>query len=298
LSDNDFIIRNIIGESLNNIGFAVGHFPSYTHTEKKNTHGHDILEANYILSGTAIHQIDGEERSCPPGSMGIIQPGQNHSLVTGEEGAHVINMYLDTARYSLPAVPDELSAIVGCLFPPAGLPDIPRGSISFLHFQDPAPLASILLYCVEEQKNKQTGYEASMESALRMILIACARQAMADGVDTIASHNSKWQRFEKLRLSLEQNYAIPHTLGSMADELDISEGHLCRQYKAYTGMSPMEYLIQRRVRAAMQELRTSKRKVLEIAFAVGFSDLGYFNRKFRQIVGSAPRDYRSALSDL
>lgn len=70
---------------------------------------------------------------------------------------------------------------------------------------------------------------------------------------------------------------------------------LCRAFKAYTGKRLFDYLIERRIQAAMHALRGTDEKVLTIALNCGFRDLAYFNRKFRQLVGVPPTAYRRAL---
>ncbi len=279
-------------ETLSSIGFAVAHFPHYQHADDSGQHGHDILELNFIVAGTARHRIGDMQRECGPGSLGIIHYGQEHSLVTGETGADVINLYLDPANHPLPSLPPEFSSVVGALFPPAVLPGRPAGLCSFLHFSNHAQLADLLRYCCVEQEAMQPGYEVALESALRIFLIACARQALKEGIETVAANHSRWHLLEGLRLKLEQEFASSHRLADLAAEVGISEAHLCRRFKSYTGLSPFAYLAQCRIRAAMQELRNSDRKVLDIAFSVGFNDIGHFNRKFREFAQCSPREYR------
>jgi AraC-like DNA-binding protein len=67
---------------------------------------------------------------------------------------------------------------------------------------------------------------------------------------------------------------------------------LCRSFKTYTGKRVFDYLIERRIQAAMVALRGSDEKVLSIAMNTGFRDLAYFNRKFKQLVGVTPTAYR------
>jgi AraC-like DNA-binding protein len=279
-------------ESLSSIGFAVAHFPNYRHAGNAFQHGHDILELNFIVSGTARHRIGDMERECGAGTLGIVHYGQKHSLKTGETGADVINLYLDPANHALPSLPAEFSAVAGSLFPPAVLPGTPSGLCAFLQFKDHAHIAQLLSYCCEEQQSMKPGYEASLESALRIFLIACARQATVDGVETMAADSSRWRLLEGLRLKLDREFASPHRLADLATEAAISKAHLCRRFKSYTGLTPFAYLAQCRIRAAMQELRNSNRKVLDIAFSVGFNDIGHFNRKFRGLADCSPSQYR------
>jgi AraC-like DNA-binding protein len=278
--------------SLKAIGFAIQHFKNYCNSGSAVTHGHDILELNFIVSGTAFHRIGEVERPCPPGALGIVHYGQEHSLATDENGIEVINLYLDPANHALPVLPAAFSNVVGTLFPPAVLPGMPVGLTSFLQFENHQPLVSLLLYGCAEQEAMRSGYEIAMESVLRIFLIACARQAMEQGVETMVADHSKWQAMERVRLKLESSFTGDHTLAELAAVADVSEQHLCRRFKEYTGLTPFSYLAQRRIRAAMQELRSSNDKILAVAFSSGFNDIGHFNRKFREFANCSPSQYR------
>ncbi|MEI8342045.1 MAG: helix-turn-helix transcriptional regulator [Verrucomicrobiota bacterium] len=57
--------------------------------------------------------------------------------------------------------------------------------------------------------------------------------------------------------------------------------------------SVFDYLIERRIQAAMMRLRGGDEKILAVAMDCGFNDLSYFNRKFKQLVGILPTQYRN-----
>lgn len=286
-----FFLRERPMASLEAIGFAVEYFPCYHSGSRPSEHGHDILEANLVVRGNAFHRINGIERNCTSGSLGIVPYTQKHSLVTDEKGVEVINLYLDPVRHPLPDLPSELSQMAETLFP-TPLPGISRSSISFLQFADPTPVVELLMQCWKEQQQQFPGHLSVMESALRMVLILCVRQALEEGVQTCLPRHPAQQNLEKVRLTLEQDYSADHSLDYLAHKACMSPAHFCRSFKAYAGVSPIEYLVRRRLRAAMQELRNSSQKISTVAEICGFRDLGYFNRKFLQIVGSCPSRYR------
>lgn len=279
--------------TLESIGFAVEHFPHYIHTRSKPLpHGHDVLEANFIVQGTARHVIGDTERLCPPGSLGIVHYGQEHSLTTDRTGVELFNLYIDPARHAFPTLPQPFVTTAASLFPASPYPGTPRGLTSFLQFDDPAPLTQLLSYCYNEQETKAPGYEQILQSVWRILLITCARQAMMDGIETLVTNHSKWAAIESVRLMLERDYDKPHRLADLAATAGMSEAHLCRQFKLYTGLSPFAYLAQRRIQIAKQQLRSSSARILDIALASGFNDIGHFNRKFRELESCSPTYYR------
>lgn len=71
--------------------------------------------------------------------------------------------------------------------------------------------------------------------------------------------------------------------------------HFCLLFRRQTGYSPIDFLIRQRIRQACRLLDGSQASVSAIASEVGFSDPYYFSRRFRNVMGVSPRDYRKAI---
>ena len=67
---------------------------------------------------------------------------------------------------------------------------------------------------------------------------------------------------------------------------------------AGTGRSVGEHVSDKRIAACTRDLLDNprNRKVAEIAFASGFRDISHFNRLFKRINGTAPREFRRAMA--
>jgi len=88
--------------------------------------------------------------------------------------------------------------------------------------------------------------------------------------------------------------AAPHTVAGLARMARLSPYHFLRSFKAVTGVTPHQWLLRARLRAAAEKLTASKAPVTDIALEVGFDDLSNFTRTFRAEFGAAPRQYRLA----
>jgi transcriptional regulator GlxA family with amidase domain len=82
------------------------------------------------------------------------------------------------------------------------------------------------------------------------------------------------------------------TIDSLADLVGLSMFHFVRAFKQSEGTTPHNYVIQRRVKRAMELLASTDLPLSEIALAAGFSDQSHCGRRFREHVGVRPRDYR------
>jgi len=92
---------------------------------------------------------------------------------------------------------------------------------------------------------------------------------------------------------MDREYARPLDVEALARGVNISAGHLSRQFKLAYGESPYSYLMTRRIERAMALLRGSDLSVTDVCFAVGCSSLGTFSTRFTELVGVPPSVYRA-----
>lgn len=83
------------------------------------------------------------------------------------------------------------------------------------------------------------------------------------------------------------------SLDDLAQAVGVSRATLCRSFRRYTGRSVVSFLNEVRIDHAKRRLIETDESVAAIAFAVGFTNLSNFNRRFREVVGKSPRAYRN-----
>ena len=98
---------------------------------------------------------------------------------------------------------------------------------------------------------------------------------------------------DRCKRYLQTHYQDSISLGQLSALLGRQSTALCRKFRHDTGITIFQYLIRLRVEAACQMLRNTPRPVSEIAYRCGFGSLPHFNRKFREVYGMAPKDYRA-----
>jgi len=96
---------------------------------------------------------------------------------------------------------------------------------------------------------------------------------------------------QSVRLYLMENYREKLTLEKLGKQFNLNPFYLQKQFKRYIGQSPTEYLIYLRMTKAKELLRSTNKSISQIASLVGFDNLGYFTRRFKQQEGITPREY-------
>lgn len=87
------------------------------------------------------------------------------------------------------------------------------------------------------------------------------------------------------------------TVGSIAQSLGISEGHLSHMFKKETDYTLLNYLTRYRIHKSMELLRDCRRKVYEVAELVGYKDVTYFSATFKKWWGSPPPNTRTPVRE-
>ena len=126
-------------------------------------------------------------------------------------------------------------------------------------------------------------------------LLALAVGPSADFADT-----ARTRGLRAARLKLAKSYLVAHShrrnisVGTLAASLNVTPRYVQRLFEA-DGTTFSEFLIGQRLARAHRllcEPSASQAAISTIAYDVGFGDLSYFNRRFRQQYGLTPREVR------
>ncbi len=102
---------------------------------------------------------------------------------------------------------------------------------------------------------------------------------------------------DRVRAAVEFIHSHYHihglNLSDIAEAADTSDGYLIDQFRTSVGLTPIAYLMEIRMEAAMRLLLTDVEiKVSEVGVMVGIPDPAYFSRLFRRSNGVSPARYR------
>lgn len=256
-------------------------------------HSVSVVLISFILRGRGKHYLEDLSFEEKGKSIAVTHYGQEHSIVTASHSSmDIINIYLDLKIFPLPTLPPTLQKIL-----PNVLPLHPKFQNSLnriirLEFDDISSLEFLAFKILKEQSDQEAGFEDSMRLLFRMFLIECCRHALRNGLVIESAFKGPTAQLEKVRQHLDHHFEKAHTLDSLCKISGLSRSYLCHAFKDYTGKTLTHYLNERRIEAAMMELRTMDEKISNLALDVGFQDLSYFNRTFHRITGSTPGAYR------
>ena len=91
---------------------------------------------------------------------------------------------------------------------------------------------------------------------------------------------------------MDDNFERGITVAEAAQYVFLSQGYFTRAFRDELSISPMNYLMQKRIDKACELLENNEIKVSSIAVQSGFSSPQRFNVAFRKLMGMTPMEYR------
>ena len=154
-------------------------------------------------------------------------------------------------------------------------------------------LSSAALQLHEASQHQDIGAEILFEALSRVFLVTLVRRygTYVEGTPSGFGLQDYVQVLDHIEARLESRI----TPAALAKLVGMSEATFARKFKQRTGQSPMAFVKEARLRAALVHLHEGKLTLGEISVRCGFADQAHFSRVFRTAHGHTPGKYRSAL---
>lgn len=137
----------------------------------------------------------------------------------------------------------------------------------------------------------------------RMLTLLRVLQTLATAPDAELLHAdgirfdlnpTEQERFNRVCQYVEQHYAQPVDVRTVADLVSLTVPAFCRYFKRMTHLTFTDFVNEYRVNQA-RRLLYSARTIADVSQHVGFNNLSHFNKTFRTVTGQTPSTYRKAL---
>ncbi|MEM8728707.1 MAG: AraC family transcriptional regulator [Pseudomonadota bacterium] len=135
--------------------------------------------------------------------------------------------------------------------------------------------------------------QLAAESLAALVLTDILETLSGTKLDEKRSGRLDERRLNILTELIETHLDANFGLTNMAEAIDMSPYHFARAFKESTGLSPHQYVMERRIGRARVLMSTTSATLAEVAYATGFSSQAHMTNVFRRKLGVTPGTYRS-----
>ena len=235
-------------------------------------HAHNYTELFYIIGGDGQFQIDDVQFPVRTHQLVIVNSGVIHTelsyearpleyIVLGIEGLEILVPETDETRFCVYTFPAS-NRVLNCM-------------------------QSIL----REMQNRELEHETVCRAYMDVLVVQLMRNtttAMFQDSDSSPAN----RQCALVRRYIDNHYKEPLTLDQLAAEVNVNKYYLAHTYKQTYGISPINYMISRRIQEGKRLLVETDLSLTQISGILGFSSASYFSQSFRRTELTSPLEYR------
>lgn len=229
----------------------------------------------FTVAGEGVYRSGQRVQICSAGDVAILAPGSVHDYATGAGGRWQF-MWVHFV---------PVSEWIRHLHP---LPAVWPGMLH-CHIEDgysKGRIAAAMERLIDDSGDREPRSPELALNAMEEILLLLSRKFGGDR-QPMLDH-----RVSEVLRTLSRHMREPHTVASLAAQVNLSPSRLAHLFKRQTGDSIIETLIKLRLRQAARLLEFTAATIGEIAGEVGFHDAFYFTKQFTAYYGKSPSAFR------
>ncbi len=114
--------------------------------------------------------------------------------------------------------------------------------------------------------------------------------------NTLTKEGISSEKIDEATTYFHEHYRENINIESYVESKGLTTSSFFRKFKHYTGMTPLQYLLDIRLSNAKKLLETTDYSINEIASIIGYENALYFSRLFHKHVGVSPKEYRRTVN--
>ena len=285
---------------------------------------HNSHELLYLREGKIDLIIGSETITLTKGSVIVIRPLVRHKLVIKSSKADMLNLYFgfihDTSdleatkesrktnktiqaksnsagpSVSIPGSFAKISLESFLKFADLGVTednDITRQPFFVIKGNEKKEINQLAERIVIEEAENRYAKDLMVHTLTVELMIILSRALRGEWEESLRVKNGKAKELVSIaKQYMDENFDQGITVSDAAAYVFLSQGYFTRAFRDDTGISPMNYLMKKRIEKACKLLQNNEIKVSAISLQSGFSSPQRFNVAFRKQMGMTPMEYR------
>ncbi len=138
-------------------------------------------------------------------------------------------------------------------------------------------------------QNREPFAELSLNGSLTLFLASAMKlKYEVNEAGSVSTQKNALARLQPSLIYIGEHIHEPISIHELADSVRLSEKYFISFFKKVIGITPTNYIIQAKMKKALEYLHEHKYSVKEVATLVGYSDIYTFSKVFKKVYGISP----------
>lgn len=240
-------------------------------------HSHPFTELFYVVRGSGNFIIEGKTYHVMEDDLVIVNANVQHTE-SSKDANPLEYIVLGIEGLSLLLEPSQKDEQISEFY---SIHNYRKSREEILHFLD---------LLVKEVEERSDFYDTVCQNLLNILILNVIRRSKSNLV--ISTQKNATKECTYIRNYIDIHYANPITLDTLANETYLDKFYLVHVFKKQYEISPINYLIEKRIQESMNLIENTNYSISEIASIVGFNSQSYYSQIFKRKTGVTPAEHR------
>ena len=244
-----------------------------TKTWKEQQHEHEFLEILFVRSGEGSVFINEKTLPIRSGDLLVFNPHLPHY----EAGKELSFYFFGVSNIKLENMQENYL--------------LTEDACPVIHTENEAELFELLFAHLIYEADRKLYFYDEISSNIVKILLAHIRRILAYDNESYFKTNESYKQAKEF---IDNNFASIKSIDDVCRHMYISRFYLTHLFKEYSGVSPLKYILIKRMEQAKKLLAETDMPISEISLLSGYAEVNSFIKTFKNIESVTPAAYRSA----
>ena len=264
-------------------------FETYQTTELVPLKFNDLVVTSMLRGKKVMHLFDDPSFEYLPGETVIVPSNVEMKIdfpeATNENPTQCIALAIDNQIIT------ETLDFLNEKYPKEGKNNVWKLDHENYFFYNNVELASTINKLIKECMGNSLTKDAIADLTLQELIIRIIQTQTVKKFDNalpLESNNPLLPTIEYIRSNIRETIHLKE----LSDKACMSTTSFYRYFKRELGMSPIEYILNEKIKYAKKLLSNPTIQINEVSYATGFEDCNYFIRLFKKYEGVTPKQYQ------
>lgn len=252
-------------------------------------HWHGEVEFFYGLQGEVEYHVPGSMQVFRPGDAGFINANVLHMTHAPNPDASLQIEHLFLPEFIFGQAGSDIEARYI-------RPVLRKKRLDLYRFDPPDRAIELMRQANELHLERREGFELHIRALMSELWLELFRQTRSFHADNPLQDLDD-SRIKQMLAYISDHCSQKLSLAEIAQAGYVGERECFRIFRRNLNMTPLDYLVRKRLDLACEHLKNTSLPVQDIAMNCGFNSNSYFTKVFREHLGLTPREYRKNLKD-
>ncbi len=223
----------------------------------------------YIIDGSCTIKINGAEYTARPNQLFLLPYNSVQTLYTEPESTVTKHWF----HCSLPCGDRDITELI----------NLPH----FIEVKDSDYIENLFLKLYKKEKEQSLTAKLEQKALVLEMLAYYIKASRGTEIDISIDG-----RITQILSYINDNLSKDISLEELSEMMHFNPSYFIRFFKSATGITPISYILNRRIALAQKLLLDEKATIKDVSLKAGFQNTRYFSRYFKKITGFSPASYQ------